>query len=72
MPRNYSFLYFKKDLALQLAFVEQKAIRAEPEVRSFADLGTKVSNVEDFICKAVNSAKQRSATLKKAVSEKEL
>eukprot|EP00795_Rhopilema_esculentum_P017901 gene17901-biopygen2728 len=59
------------DLALQLAFVEQKAIRAEPEVRSFADLGTKASNVEDFICKAtahaVNSAKQRSATLKKAI-----
>ena len=76
MPKNYSFLDFKKDLALQLAFVEQKAITAEPEVRSFADLGTKVSNVEDFICKAkahaVNSAKQRSATVKKAVSKKEL
>ena len=76
MPKNYSFHDFKKGSVLQLAFVEQKAIRAEPEARSFAILGTKVCNVEEFICKAtshaVNSAKQRSATLKKTVSKNEL
>ena len=31
MPKNYSFLEFKKDLVLQLACVEQKAIRADVE-----------------------------------------
>ena len=54
MPRNYSFLDFKKDLVLQLAFIEQKAISLVPKVNE--SLSMKVENLDEFICKASANA----------------
>ena len=73
MPRNYSFLDFNKDLVLQLAFVEQKALSPVPKGNENLDM--KVQNLDDFICKAsanaVASTKSRLAVARQAYSKEQ-